>query len=158
MNVDMVQRCPVGHDGVLPVDHIGCIKLGGVTQLLYIAYPDFDREGPWSHGLNIGRSSCIFKLTYVDSYDGSVLCDRVSDALSASRSAFAGHHFMCAEVGDFVAVGIGSNKMKRNRSSRLAAAVCFELQANEEVYDFHYYPGFGSLINQVRSCFSFHEA
>ena len=63
---------------------------------------------------------------------------------------------MCSEVGDFVAVGIGSNTKKRTRSSRVAAAVCFELQAKSAVAEFHYYAGFRSLIKQVRSCFNLH--
>ena len=155
-NVAMVQRCPVGQDGVFPADHIGCIKLGGVTQLLCIAYSDTGPKELWGDALNIGQSTCISKLVYFDCEEDSVLCHRVRSALSTSGSAFGGHHFMCSEVGDFVAVGIGSNKIKRTRSSRVAAAVCFELQAKSRVEEFLYYPGFQSLIKQVRSCFNFH--
>ncbi len=159
MNVDSVatvQFCAVGQDGVLPVDHIGCMKLGGGTQLLCIAYSDTGPEELWVNALNIGQSTCISKLVYFDCEEDSVLCDRVRSALSTSGSAFGGHHFMCSEVGDFVAVGIGSNKMKRTRSSRVAAAVCFELQAKSAVTELHYYAAFRSLITQVRSCFNLH--
>ena len=159
MNVDnvvMVQRCPVGQDGVLPLDHIGYIKLGGVSQLLCIAHSDTDLEELWVNAVNIGRITCISTVTYFDCEEDSILCDRVRSALSTSGSAFGGHHFMCSQVGDFVAVGIGSNKMKRTRSSRVAAAVCFELQAKSAVTELHYYAAFRSLITQVRSCFNLH--
>ena len=155
-NVATVPRCPVGQDGVLPVDHIGCMNLGGGTQLLYIAYTDTVSDQLWSHALNIGKSDCIVNLVYVDCEVDSVLCQRVRSALSTTGSAFAGGLFMCTEVGDFVAVGIGSNTRKRTRSSRVAAAVCFELQAKSRVDEFHYYAGFRSLIKQVRSCFNLH--
>ena len=155
-NVAMVQRCPVVQDGVLPNDHIGCIKLDCGTQLLCIAYSDTAAEVLWAYALNIGHSPCISDLVYFDCEDESALCYRVRSALPTLGAAFEGHHFMYSEVGDFVAVGIGSNMRNRKRSSRVAAAVCFELQAKSAVEEFQHYAGFRSLMKQVTSCINLH--
>ena len=60
------------------------MKLGGGTQLLYIAYTDTDSEGLWSNALNIGKSTCIGNLEYFDCEGDSVVCERVRAALSTT--------------------------------------------------------------------------
>ena len=155
-HVATVPRCPVGQDDILPVDHIGRLQLGGGMQLFYIAHSDTDPEGLWSSALNIGNSNAIVNMEYFDSQDGDgALCGNVCSALSITKSVFAEHFLMCTKVGDFIAVGLGGNKKSRKRSSRVAAAVCFELQAASPVEEFRCYPGPQSLIKQVRSCCNF---
>ncbi len=105
----------------------------------HIAHSDTDPEGLWSSALNIGNSNAIVNMEYFDSQDGDgALCGNV-----------------CTRVGDFIAVGLGGNKKSRKMSSRVAAAVCFEVQAASPVEEFRCYPGPQSLIKQVISCCNF---
>ena len=146
-------RCPVGQDGPLPVDHIGHMRLSGGRQVLYIAYNGKDSQGLWSTAVNIGNSKCMGSPVYYDSEeDGGVFCESVRSAMG---SEFAGQFFKCARVGNFTAVGFGGNMQNRIRASRIAAAVCFQLQEATPVQEFLFYPELQRLIKQVKSLFNF---
>ena len=134
---------------VWPHDHIGLLTIAGL-QGLYIVHSDTDGQELWANAREIGKQ--LGQLVYIDHDVTSDLRDSVHVALSGNQ--FANYHFMCTKVGDFVAVGIGGKKRCRERSSRIAAAVCHELQANSSTLS-DYYPALGSLIEQVRSCCNF---
>ena len=126
-------------------------------QLLYIVHSDTEYEGLWTAALLIGGSNCLAKMRYYDSEGESnnMLCQSVRSALLTTQSQFADEFFQCTQVDNFVAVGFGGNKKNRQRSSRVAAAVCFELQAKKRVNEFIWHQGFQKLVRQVRSCFNF---
>ena len=149
-HVGTVPRVPVGQDGLLPVGDFGFMTLDDGMQVLYIAHSDTDCNGLWSNALDIGSSYCLSGVEYFDSQDGSAICESVRSALFSTGTVFASRFFCCAQVGDFVAVGFGGNKKKRKRSSRVAAAVCFELQAESPVAEFLPYRELQNLIRQVR--------
>ena len=142
-------------DHVATVQRFGRLTLGGGMQLLYIAHSDTECQELWSCANDIGKSDSIANLEYLDGEGDSALCESVCSALSTTGGEFAEQFFICTRVGDFVAVGFGGNKKKRTRSSRVAAAVCFELQAKSPVQEFLCYPALQSLIKQVRSCSNF---
>ena len=149
-------RPPVGQDGPLPVDHFGCMSLGGGMSVLYIAHSDtIPAQGLWPNAMVIGQSESIKNMVYFDCKDGGELCDRVCTANLERISSCANDFFMCTEVAHFLAVGLGGNSRKRQRASRIAAAVAFELQAGTPVEEFRSYPELQSLIRQVRSRFNF---
>ena len=154
-NVATVPRFPVGQDAPLPVGHFGRLTLGGGMQVLYIVHSDKLPQELWRCALDIGSSESMPKLEYFDSEGASALCECIWSAVCTPGSAFAGRLFMCTKVGALVAVGFGGNIKERKRSSRVAAAVCFELQAESPVGDFLRYPDLQSLIKQVRSCCNF---
>ena len=152
--VRTLPRCSVGQDGPLPVDHIGRMTLGSGMQGLYIAHSDTDCQDLWTSALDIGHSKPLHNLVYFDSEKEkeNALCASVRSALSTTGNQFARHYFMCTKVGDVVAVGFGWNQKKRTRATRIAAAVCVELQAKTPVQEFLRYAELQSLIKQVRSC------
>ena len=154
--VATLPRCSVGQDGPLPVDQIGRMTLGSGMQGLYIAHSDTDCQDLWTSALDIGHSKPLHNLVYFDSEKEkeNVLCASVRSALSTTGNQFARHYFMCTKVGDVVAVGFGWNQKKRTRATRIAAAVCVELQAKTPVQEFIWYSELQRLIKQVRSCLS----
>ena len=135
-------RSSVGLDGPRPVDHIGSKTLGSGIQAIYIRHSDRISQELWQNAKSIGANN-LPQLDYFDSEVDSPLCDSV-------RPSFAEDFFICSNVGDLVAVGIGENKVKRTRASRIAAAVCFQLQATSPVREFPCYSELQSLIKQVR--------
>ena len=157
-HVVTVPRGPVVQDGILPAEHIGSMLLAGGVQVLYIAHSD-DKDAAelWTRALEMVNNSRMPDLKYFDSFDdkGQVMCKSVCAALSTTRGQFADSFFQCAEVGDLIAVGFGSNNKKRKRSGRIAAAVCFQLQTIAPVVDFSRYPDLERLITQVRSDYPF---
>ena len=90
---------------------------------------------------------------YLEGEDDSDLCKTVTAAFNRMGGEFAAQHFMCTKVGMFVAVGIGGATKKRQRTSKVAAAVCCELQAETPVEEFRRYPHFQLFIKQVQSSF-----
>ena len=135
-------RSSVGLDGPPPVDHIGSKTLGSGIQAIYIRHSDRISQELWQNAKSIGANN-LPQLDYFDSQVDSPLGDSV-------RPSFAEDFFICSNVGDLVAVGIGENKVKRTRASRIAAAVCFQLQATSPVREFPCYSELQSLIKQVR--------
>ena len=139
-----VARSSVGLDGPLPVDQFGAMTLDSGIQAIYIRHSDRISQELWQKAKSIGANN-LPQLDYFDSEVDSPLCDSV-------RPSFAEDFFICSNVGDLVAVGIGENKIKRTRASRIAAAVCFQLQETSLVREFLDYPELESLIELVCSC------
>ena len=142
-------------DGPVPVDNIGWMTLGESMQVLYIAHCDPDSQQLWASAMTLGHSKSIANIDYLDFEGDSALCKSVRSGLRTTGGTFAMDCFMCARVGGIVAVGIGNNTKNRKRSSRIAAAVCYDLQEKTRVAEFLHYPGLQSLIKQVRSCYEF---
>ena len=142
-------------DHVATVQLFGRLTLVGGMQIFYVAHSEPEWEELWTSAKLIGKCTPIANLEYLDGADDSDLCQTVGDALSQMGREFAAQHFMCTKVGMFVAVGFGGTTKKRQRTSRVAAAVCCELQAKTPVQEFDRYPLLQRFIEQVRSSCNF---
>ena len=139
-------------DHVATVQLFGRLALDEGMQLLYVAHSD-DWQNLWSCASLIGQCTPIANLEYLEGQDDSDLCKTVTAAFNQMGGEFAAQHFMCTKVGMFVAVGIGGTTKKRQRTSKVAAAVCCELQAETPAEEFQRYPLLQLFIKQVQSSF-----
>jgi hypothetical protein len=140
-------------DHVATVQRFGRLTLVGGMQILYVAHSETECQELWTCATVIGMCDSIANLEYLEGEGDSDLCETVGSALSAMGGEFAAQHFMCTKVGMFVAVGIGGQKKKRQRTSKVAAAVCCELQAETPAEEFRRYPLLQLFIKQVQSSF-----
>ena len=142
-------------DHVATVQLFGCLTLVGGMQILYVAHSETEWQDLWTCASLIGMCTPIANLEYLEGEGDSDLCQTVGAAFSQMGREFAAQHFMCTRVGMFVAVGFGGNTKKRQRTSKVAAAVCYELQAKTPVQEFRRYPLLQLFIEQVRSSCNF---
>ena len=140
-------------DHVATVQLFGRLTLVGGMQIFYVAHSEPEWEELWTSAKLIGKCTPIANLEYLDEADDSDLCQTVGYALSQMGREFAAQHFMCTKVGMFVAVGFGGTTKKRQRTSRVAAAVCCELQAETPAEEFRRYELLQLFIEQVQSSF-----